>query len=98
MRSPPAGSFLWYSSDQHQALGWSRSHSRGFFVLGLVSATAAWRCGPGPGIVATFLAAGYSAWTLVLPLHLSVASVEGIMALVLSILAGILVALLSAAR
>jgi hypothetical protein len=67
-------------------------------LLGLVSAAAAYRCGPGPGVAATALAAIYSAWAFVLPLHLTVASVERGIALGLLILAGFVGAILSPAR
>jgi len=65
-------------------------------VLAVVSASAAWACGPGPGLAATTLALLYSVWWLVLPLHLNMASVERVIALALLLLVGICAVLASA--
>jgi hypothetical protein len=67
-------------------------------LFGLVTAAAAWRCGSGPGVLATALMASYSAWAFVLPVHLTLASFERGIALSLSILAGIVAATLSPAQ
>jgi hypothetical protein len=67
-------------------------------VLAVVSACAAWACGPGPGLAATILALLYSVWWLVLPLHWNLASVERVIALSLLLLVGICAVLASAAH
>jgi hypothetical protein len=67
-------------------------------VAAVVSACAAWVCGPGPGLAATTLAFAYSVWWLVLPLHSNMASVERVIALALLLLVGIGAVLASAAH
>jgi len=62
------------------------------FVLFVVAAVY----GPGPGLTATALTAGYALWALVLPLHLDLASLERVTMFALLLLAGVIASLVSA--
>jgi len=75
-------------------MGWRRL--TWILVLALVLAAATFAAGPGPGLAATAVAAGYAVWALVLPLHLSLASLERVTALALLLFAGIVASLVSA--
>jgi hypothetical protein len=86
------------AASHNLGIGIGRAPLAWIAVLTVVLAAAAWVCGLGPGLTATILAAGYALWEFVLPLRLSQASFERLVALVLLLLAGIFASLVSPAR